>query len=86
MCGATVYFRPDSSVELHVTGVAAEVESVTRRLTADIKPTAVKAGNAVKVPPETTERWVRSRKVWAFAIGLTTIIGGIAAVLALFIH
>jgi hypothetical protein len=85
MCGARVLWHPDSSVELHVTGTAAEVESVTRRLTADLAP-ALFTRTAVQSPPKAKERWARSRKAWAFAIGLTTIAGGVAAVLALFVH
>ena len=84
-----VRWGTDSSLELHVTGVADEVESVTRRLAAELTPTTAKAGEAADSPPpaeKVKERWVRSRKVWAFAIGLTTIVGGIAAVLALFVH
>lgn len=88
-CGTRVFLRPDNSVELHVTGVAAEVESVTRRLAAELKPVVAGTGDISQHPSraaKASERWSRSRKVWAFAIGLTTIVGGIAAVLALFIH
>jgi hypothetical protein len=88
-CSAIVRLKPDNSIELHVTGVAAEVESVTRGLTAKLKPEAVGTVSAVQDPSQAAkavERWSRSRKAWAFAIGLTTIVGGIAAVLALFIH
>lgn len=72
-------------MELHVTGVAAEVESVTRRLTADLAPALV-TSIMVQDSPKAKERWVRSRKAWAFVIGLMTIASGVAAVLALFVH
>jgi hypothetical protein len=35
---------------------------------------------------EAAEPWTRTKKAWAFAIGLATVIGGIAAILALFVH
>lgn len=93
-CGATLRWQPDKSLELHVTGVADEVASVTERLAAELTPTAVRTESIASVPPEGVasvspegkEHWARSRKIWAFAIGFTTIVGGVAAVLALFIH
>ena len=41
VCGATLRWQPDKSLELHVTGVADEVASVTQRLAAELAPTAV---------------------------------------------
>jgi hypothetical protein len=78
---------PDSTVELHVSGASSdEVESVTRRLSAEVTRKAATTQTDSSVLSQTKERWVRSRKAWAFAIGITTIAGGVAAVLALFIH
>jgi hypothetical protein len=81
-----VSWSQDKLLELQVTGVADEVESVTRRLAAELAPKTEAATEADSNLAERKERWVRSRKAWAFAIGLTTIAGGVAAVLALFIH
>lgn len=94
VCGATLRWQPDKSLELRVTGVADEVASVTQRLAAELAPTAVgtesvatvSTEGVASVSTEGKEHWAKSRKVWAFAIGFTTIVGGIAAVLALFIH
>jgi len=56
------------------------------QLAARAAPTAVRTESVASVSPEGKEHWARSRKVWALAIGFTTIVGGVAAVLALFIH
>ena len=85
-CGASVRWGADDSVELRVTGAADEVESVTRRLVAELSPSLLAAESAADPSPDAEDRWSKSRKVWAFAIGLTTIVGGVATVLALFIH
>lgn len=76
----------DNSVELHVTGVPDEVESVTRRLAAGLALSRVTPEKAAEPAPAASGHWARLRWTWAFAIGLTTIAGGIAAVLALVIH
>lgn len=86
LCYARVRRLPDNSVELRVTGMANEVESVSARLMAELLPAQVKPENVTEVSERTVQRWARSRKAWALAIGLTTIAGGVAAVLALFIH
>lgn len=85
-CKTKVRFRPDHSVELHVTGAADEVESVTRRLTAGLAPTRVTAGKGAEHPSDAPARWTRSRRAWAFVIGLSTVLGAVAAVLALVVH
>ena len=59
----------DNSVELHITGAADEVESVTSRLTAELASSGVTAGNAAELSPDVLDRWGRSRRAWAFAIG-----------------
>lgn len=85
-CAARVRWAPDESVELNVSGtVADEVESLTRQLSAELVPSHVTT-ETPKVIPNAQARWAKSRKAWAFAIGLATIAGGVAAVLALVIH
>jgi hypothetical protein len=69
-----------------VTGSAPEVESVTLRLAAELAHIAAKTRILADHLSEVEGRWSRSRKAWAFAIGLATVVGGIATVLALFIH
>lgn len=76
----------DNSVELRVTGAADEVESVTRSLAAELGQSTVAVGNAAEPFIRTPDRWARSRRAWAFAIGFATLVGGVAAVLALVIH
>jgi hypothetical protein len=66
--------------------MANEVQSVTRQLSAELAPSGTTAGNVAEVTPEVRERWAKSRKAWAFIIGLATVAGGVAAVLALAIH
>jgi hypothetical protein len=39
-----------------------------------------------KASADVPARWTKSRKAWVFAVGLATVVGGIAAVLALFVH
>jgi hypothetical protein len=85
-CRARVSWRTDDSVELHVTGVADEVESVTRRLAAGLAPSRETTGKVAERPSSTQDRWTRSRKAWAFTIGLATVVGALAAVLTLVVH
>jgi hypothetical protein len=65
-----------------------KLESLRGRLIV-YEPTP-KAPRATEPAPATSHtakgNWAKSRKVWAFTISLATVIGGIAAVLALFIH
>ena len=85
-CRASIRWSPDTSVELHVTGVADEVESVTQRLAADLMSSRATSRLGTEATHEAQSRWDRSRKIWAFIIGLATVVAGIAAVLALVIH
>jgi hypothetical protein len=81
-----VRWHPDDSFELHVTGVADEVESVTRHLAEGLASSRLPADKNAAHHSDVQARWTRSRKAWAFAVGLATIVGGAAAVLALVIH
>ena len=85
-CGARVRWNRDKSVELYVTGIADEVESVTRRLVDGLGHSRMTPPRGVEVSADAVARWPRSRKTWAFIVGLATVAGGVAAVLALFVH
>src|ERR1700722_13697067 len=85
-CGARIRWDADDSVELHVTGVADEVESVTRLLAAGLASSRVRADKSASHQLGVQARWMRSRKAWAFAVGLATVVGAVAAVLALVVH
>jgi hypothetical protein len=86
-CSATVRWIDDNSVELNVSGAAAsEVELVTRHLPTELALSRGTVGGVTEVISEARERWSKSRKAWTFVIGLATIAGGVAAVLALVIH
>jgi hypothetical protein len=85
-CHASIRWHPDRTVELYVTGVADEVESVTQRLAADLTSSRATSRLGADASHEAQSRWERSGKIWAFIIGLATVVGGIAALLALVIH
>jgi hypothetical protein len=83
-----VRWRPDNSVELNVTGKADEVASVTRRMVEQLAPSPARPEATITQasPSRSKKWWSWSLKAWAFAIGLATVAGGVAAVLALFVH
>ena len=81
-CGVAVRWAPDNSVELRVTGEADEVKSVAGHLVANLPP-VVTVEHEVDLSPVGRDRWAKVGRVWAFAIGLATVVGGVAAVLAL---
>lgn len=86
-CMATLRWSPGRSVELHVAGTKAdEVESVARGLAAALAPSVLMTGDTGESALDVEEHWGKSGKAWAFAIGLATIVGGVAAVIALFVH
>jgi len=69
-----------------VTSEAADVESVMRGLVAEMRafaPPAPSEEGRNQVGEEPHSWWTMPRKVWAFTVGLATIIGAVAAVLAL---
>jgi len=83
---ARVRWRGADSVELYVTGVADQVESVTRHLAAGLASSRASADKDAAHLPGVQARWIRSRKAWAFIVGLATVVGAVAAVLALVVH
>jgi hypothetical protein len=85
-CRARVTWNNDKSVELYVVGIADEVESVTRRLVSGLRQSRTAAPEDVEDSTGVAAGWPRSRKAWAFVVGLATVAGGAAAVLALFVH
>jgi hypothetical protein len=82
-CGATVWFRPEV-VEVSATGHPDDVASVLSAISNAVG--AVIPQKPAKGEADKPEKWTKARKSWAFAIGLATIVGGIAAVIALLQH
>jgi hypothetical protein len=85
-CGATIRWHPDNSVEVNVTGVADEVGPVTQLLAEGLTSFRAPPKQDAEGSPKAQTKWTRTRTTWAFVIGLATVAGGVAAVLALFIH
>ena len=69
-----------------MTGVADEVGSVTQLLAAGLTSSRAPSKQDAEGPPKAQDRWTRTRTTWTFVIGLATVAGGVAAVLALLIH
>lgn len=61
-CSVKVRLDAGKSVELHVTGKMDEVESVTRRLAAELAPSEVTVEEASELSSGAQDRWVRSRR------------------------
>jgi len=66
------------------TGHPDDVASVLSTVSSAVGGFIVK--EPAKGEADKAEKWTRTRKTWAFAIGLATIVGGIAAVIALLQH
>jgi hypothetical protein len=82
MCGAVVAWR-NGEPTLTVSGSKAEeVDAVTRSLAGVLQPPRIQKPE----DDQAHKNWARTKAAWALAIGLTTIIGGICAVIALFVH
>jgi hypothetical protein len=70
-------------VEIYVQVRPDEVESVTGRLQRALsEPAREEAGNS----DDAHAWWTRSRKAWAFTVGLATVVGAVTTVLALVVH
>jgi hypothetical protein len=83
---AALRWNSDNSVELQVTGAADEVESVTQRLAAGLGRSQTTPAEGSEASTDVKSWWTRSRKAWAFTVGLATVVGAVAAVLALVVH
>jgi hypothetical protein len=82
-CGAQVPRDPDDSVKIYVQVGSDEAESVRERLQRALsEPARDEAGNSDHV----RAWWTRSRKAWAFTVGLATVVGAVTTVFTLVVH
>ena len=86
-CGARLRWDTDDSLELTVTGaVAEEVETVTRHILSELVSGRSLPQSRVQVEEKKRGWWTKSKAAWAFVIGLATVLGAAATVMALFVH
>jgi hypothetical protein len=85
-CGTQVTWTGVSPTLIVTGSKAEEVEAITRNLAAVLGP----APRVQKAEGDQADKpkkwWATAKAAWALAIGLATIIGGICAVIALFVH
>jgi hypothetical protein len=82
-CGGQVHSDPDNSFVIYMKVPSDGIKSVTWHLER-ARPQAApeRASNSVGAHA----RWSKSRKVWAFTVGLATVVGAVTAVLTLVVH
>jgi hypothetical protein len=81
-----IRWRPDGIVELHAQGEAKAVMLAASHFAASLAPRVETVEHDVGLSLEKQDRWAKAGKAWVFIIGLATVAGGVAAVLALMIH